>query len=138
VVDLAEARTLDWRRMQHLLLAVEVVSPSSIRADRFTKRRLYQEVRVPCYWVVDPDQRTVEAWAPDDTFPTVERERVTWQPAGAGEVFVLELPSCSSRFERTVERGGGRPAGHLAPFTLKPRGFRCASLEGHMQHGLAR
>ena len=91
VVDLAEARTLDWTRMQHLLLAVEVLSPSSARADRFTKRRLYQEVRMPAYWVVDPDQRHIEVWTPDDTIPTVERERVTWQPVGAREELVLEL-----------------------------------------------
>jgi len=55
VVDLAEARTLEWSRMSHLLLAVEVLSPSSVRADRFTKRRLCQEVRVPAYWAVTPE-----------------------------------------------------------------------------------
>ncbi len=91
VVDLAEARTLDWSRMRHLLLAVEVLSPSSARADRFTKRRLYQEVRVPTYWVVDPDQCHIEVWTPDDTVPTVERERVTWRPVGAGEELLVEL-----------------------------------------------
>ena len=91
VVDLSEARTLDWTRMQHLLLAVEVLSPSSARADRFTKRRLYQEVRMPAYWVVDPDQRHIEVWTPDDTVPTLERERVTWRPVGAREELVLEL-----------------------------------------------
>ena len=91
VVDLAEARTLDWSQMRHLLLAVEVLSPSSGRADRFTKRRLYQEVGVPTYWVVDADRHEVEVWTPDDTFPTVERERITWQPAGTSEPFVLEV-----------------------------------------------
>ena len=91
VVDLAEARTLDWSRMQHLLLAVEVLSPSSLRADRFTKRRLYQEVCVPVYWVVDPVRHEIEVWTPDATFPAAERERVTWRPEGAGEEFVLEL-----------------------------------------------
>ena len=91
VVDLAEARTLDWSQMQHLLLAVEVLSSSSVRADRFTKRRLYQDVGVPTYWVIDADTRTVEVWAPNDTFPIVERERVRWQPAGTAEEFVLEL-----------------------------------------------
>ena len=60
VVDISEARTLDWSKMQHLLLAVEVLSPSSLRADRFTKRRLYQEVGVPVYWVVDPEACEVE------------------------------------------------------------------------------
>jgi len=91
VADLAEARTLDWSRMRHLLLAVEVLSPSTVRADRFTKRRLYQEVRVPVYWVVDPDRLEIEVWTPDGTFPTTERERVRWLPAAAGEEFVLEL-----------------------------------------------
>ena len=89
--DLSEVRTLDWSQVQHLLLAVEVLSPSSVRADRFTKRRLYQEVQVPTYWVVDAEAREVEVWTPEDTFPTVERERLTWHPAGAGEAFVLEL-----------------------------------------------
>ena len=91
VVDLAEARTLDWSRMQHVLLAVEVLSLSSVRADRFTKRRLYQEVRVPVYWVVDADRCEAEVWTPEATFPATTRERVSWRPEGAGEEFVLEL-----------------------------------------------
>jgi Uma2 family endonuclease len=91
VVDLAEARTLDWRRMRHLLLAVEVLSPSSVRADRFTKRRLYQEVGVPAYWLVDGDARSVEVWTPDATTPVIEHETVTWHPAGATEALMIGL-----------------------------------------------
>ena len=91
VVDLAEARTMDWSEMRHLLLAVEVLSPSSVRADRFTKRRLYQEVGVPMYWVVDGDRHEVEVWTPGSLFPVTERERVRWQPEDASEEFVLEL-----------------------------------------------
>jgi Uma2 family endonuclease len=91
VVELAEARTLEWARMRHLLLAVEVLSPSTARADRFTKRRLYQEVGVPAYWIVDGDQRFVEVWTPDVTFPVVEREAVVWRPAAAGAPLLLQL-----------------------------------------------
>jgi len=91
VVDLAEARTLDWRQMQHLLLAMEVLSPSSALADRFTKRRLYQEVGIPVYWLIDPDASQFEVWTPEDAFPTVEQEHVTWLPEGAGEEFVVEM-----------------------------------------------
>ena len=40
VVPLEEARTLDWAKMKRLLLVVEILSPSSKRHDRFTKRRL--------------------------------------------------------------------------------------------------
>ena len=95
VVPLAEARTLEWAAMRSLLLAVEVLSPSSTRADRFTKRRLYQEVGVPLYWMVDADARVVEVWTPDATFPAFERERLAWHPAGATEPLVV---SCAELF----------------------------------------
>lgn len=91
VVDLEEARTMDWSRMQTLLLVVEVLSPSTARYDRFTKRRLYQEVRVPMYWIVDPEAREVEVWAPDDELPHVERSRVAWHPEGAADALSVEL-----------------------------------------------
>lgn len=91
VVDLDEARTLDWTQYQTLLLAVEVLSPSTARYDRFTKRRLYQEVGIPAYWVVEPEQGFVEVWAPQMELPLVERERVVWAPEGATEPLVIEL-----------------------------------------------
>jgi Uma2 family endonuclease len=91
VVDLEEARALEWARMQTLLLAVEVLSPSTARYDRFTKRRLYQEVGVARYWIVDPAARFVEVWTPGDRFPVTEDARVSWHPAGAAAPLVLEL-----------------------------------------------
>jgi Uma2 family endonuclease len=91
VVQLDEARTLDWARMRTLLLAIEILSPSSVRSDRFTKRRLYQEAGVPLYWVVDADLQMVEVWTPDASFPVVENDQLTWQPAGVGAPFVLSL-----------------------------------------------
>lgn len=91
VVDLEEARTMDWSQMQHLLLAVEVLSPSTARYDRFTKRRLYQDVGVPLYWIVDPDAQAVEVWTPEATVPHEERERIEWTPSGAGVPFGLAL-----------------------------------------------
>ena len=77
--------------MKTLLLAVEVLSPSTARADRFTKRRLYQEVGVATYWIVDPDRRCIEVRTPEAAFPAVEWEAATWLPAGAGGPLVLEL-----------------------------------------------
>ena len=91
VLPLAEARTLDWAAMKTLLLAVEVLSPSSVRADRFTKRRLYQDVGIPLYWVVDADAHEIEVWTPAVRFPVVERQRMMWTPAGAREGCVVEL-----------------------------------------------
>ncbi|HEV8178516.1 MAG TPA: Uma2 family endonuclease [Gemmatimonadales bacterium] len=91
VAPLEEVRTLEWSRVKTLLLVVEVLSPSSRRADRFTKRVEYQRQNIPCYWIVDPDERQVEAWSPADTFPAFERERLIWHPAGAGRPFELSL-----------------------------------------------
>ena len=91
VASLDEARTMKWSLVKSLLLAVEVLSPSSTRADRFTKRRRYQEVGVPLYWVVDADERFVEVWTPETTFPHFEREVVTWHPMGARDPLRISL-----------------------------------------------
>ena len=91
VAALDEARTGDWSRFRTLLLAVEILSPSSLRQDRFTKRRLYQEVGVAAYWVVDADARAVEVWTPDAVFPQAVTGTLEWRPAGASEPFTLSL-----------------------------------------------
>ena len=91
ICDLEQARTLDWKHVTRLLLVIEVLSPSTARYDRFTKRRLYQEVGVPAYWVVDPDAQYVEVWTPAAAVPETERERVTWLPTGAQKPFELAL-----------------------------------------------
>jgi Uma2 family endonuclease len=91
VVDREQARSMDWSRMQTLLLTIEVLSPTTARYDRYTKRRLYQEVGIPFYWLVDPDEKLVEVWTPEMQFSTVERECVRWMPEGVTESFVLNL-----------------------------------------------
>jgi Uma2 family endonuclease len=91
VVPVEEARLEDWSKIRHLLLAVEILSPSSTRADRFTKRRLYQERGVSAYWMVDADAQLVEIWQPDAELPVIERDRLTWHPSGAARPFTLEL-----------------------------------------------
>jgi Uma2 family endonuclease len=91
VADRAEARSGDWSRIRTLLLAVEVLSPSTTRYDRFTKRRLYQEVGVATYWVVDPDAGEVEVWTPETAFPLVVRDAMVWAPPGVAEPFTLGL-----------------------------------------------
>ncbi len=95
VADLDEARTLDWSQMKRLLLAVEVLSPKTARYDRFTKRRLYQDVGVPVYWIVDPDQKLVEVWTPGDVQPSTIRDRLVWSPDGAQEPLTVELAELS-------------------------------------------
>ena len=91
VVPLEQARSLDWGGMRDLLLVAEVLSPSSSRGDRFTKRRLYQERRVPTYWVVDGEERLVEVWTPEAEVPVIERDVLRWHPAGSARPFELDL-----------------------------------------------
>ena len=91
VVDTEQARTMDWGQMKTLYLVIEVLSSSTARYDRFTKRRLYQEVNIPDYWIVDADTRKVEVWTPELELPRVETERVRWSPTGVAEPFTVEL-----------------------------------------------
>ena len=77
--------------VRRLLLAVEIVSPSSARHDRVRKRPAYQRNRVPEYWIVDDISQMIERWTPDNERPEQLAERLTWHPAGASEPFILDL-----------------------------------------------
>jgi Uma2 family endonuclease len=91
VVPLEEARKDEWTEVRHLLLAVEVLSPGSARADRVVKRRLYQREGVPLYWMVDADAHTVDIWTPEATSSHTEHEMLVWHPADASAAFMLPL-----------------------------------------------
>lgn len=73
------------------LLVVEAVSAATARADRFTKRRLYQREGIPEYWIIDVDARAIERWRPSDDRPEWLGDRIEWHPAGAAEPLVIEL-----------------------------------------------
>lgn len=74
-----------------LLLAAEVLSPSSARHDRFTKRRFFQMHQVPDYWVVDGEAEAFEIWHPGDERAALIDDRLVWQPEGALEPFELDV-----------------------------------------------
>jgi len=80
-----------WATYQTVLLAVEVVSPSSARGDRLVKRRLYQRQRVATYWIVDPDARLVEVWHPDDERPEIVTDVLRWRVAPDADELVIPL-----------------------------------------------
>lgn len=91
VVPIAEARAMDWTRFRNLVFTIEVLSPSTARYDRFTKRRLYQSVGIPHYWIVDPEAHSVEVWTPGVSLPRVETEHVEWAAPGSAAVFAVDL-----------------------------------------------
>ncbi len=91
VVPVQELVAEDWSSVRTLLLAVEVVSPSSARYDRVVKRRVYQEHGVATYWIVDPDARVVEVWHPDDERPEIVTDLLRWQVREDANELAIEL-----------------------------------------------
>jgi Uma2 family endonuclease len=81
----------EWNSGAPYLLFIEVLSPSTARADRTIKRRRFQRANIPEYWIVDLDARVIERWRPEDERPEVLGETITWQPAGAREPLTIEL-----------------------------------------------
>jgi Uma2 family endonuclease len=65
-------------------LCIEILSPSNARTDRVDKFQLYQAKGVPHYWIVDPEERTIEAYS-------LEGARYVSTGRGAGDQ-VVKLP----------------------------------------------
>ncbi|MEO7085832.1 MAG: Uma2 family endonuclease [Gemmatimonadaceae bacterium] len=91
----------DFDEVRRLLLAVEVLSPSTARADRVAKRTLFREESVPEYWIVDLDARMIERSTPSEPRPELFAERIEWVPPGASEPLVIDLVAY---FERVLDR----------------------------------
>ena len=96
--DILVVPMAEWQRVaiegspiRELLLAVEVLSPSSSRHDRVRKRPLYQR-HVPDYWIVDLDARLFERWATADQRPELLTETLRWHPVGATTPFTMDIP----------------------------------------------
>jgi Uma2 family endonuclease len=81
-----------WKELGRLLLVIEVLSPSTARADRTVKRQRFQREGIPEYWIVDGDARVVERWRPEDVRPEILAEKLEWQPDPAFAPLVLDLP----------------------------------------------
>ena len=94
VVPLVEGRKpVTWEETARPLLVVEILSPSTARADRHVKRRLYQRERVPEYWIVDVDGRLIERWRPEDERPEILAEQLEWRPEPANPPLIIDLPA---------------------------------------------
>ncbi len=65
-------------------LAVEILSPWSVRRDRVTKARVYARLGVPHYWILGTEARVVE---------TYEAEAGTYRLAGTHEGAARFRPS---------------------------------------------
>ncbi|MDQ2665922.1 MAG: Uma2 family endonuclease [Gemmatimonadota bacterium] len=83
-----------------LLVAAEVLSPSTARADRVAKRTLFRDEGVPEYWIVDLDARTIERTTPDDARPEMLVDSLSWHPEGVSAPLVIDLVAY---FERVLD-----------------------------------
>jgi Uma2 family endonuclease len=69
-----------WDEVGRMLLAIEVLSPSTRRTDRQEKRELYQRKGVPEYWIVDVEARVIERWRSDASVAEPASGRLQWRP----------------------------------------------------------
>ena len=44
-------------------MVIEILSQSTARKDRIHKMDVYRKAKIPHYWIVDPDAKTIEAFA---------------------------------------------------------------------------
>lgn len=79
-----------WDAAPAPTLLVEVISPSTRRRDHEQKKSYYMEAGVGAYWIVDGERRTVTVVRRGER-DRVERERVSWSPAGVTSALIIPL-----------------------------------------------
>ena len=68
-------------------LVVEILSPSTLRHDRFVKLSLYQRAGVREYWIVEPETQTVQVYTLENG---ILHPRAFYGPGDVAKVNVLE------------------------------------------------
>lgn len=81
----------DWSIVRELVLAVELLSPSTARFDRGPKRQFYHRSSTDELWIVDIESRVVERWRSGDERPEILTDRLVWHPSGAAQPLSIEL-----------------------------------------------
>jgi Uma2 family endonuclease len=76
-------------------LVIEILSKNSIKRDRQTKFRIYQQAKIPSYWIVAPEANEIEAYkltkkGYDMQAAFTDRDRLTYD-FGNGKIFELDL-----------------------------------------------
>jgi Uma2 family endonuclease len=86
------ATNMTWEQAPLPLLVVEIVSDTTRRRDFVEKRKLYIELGIPEYWIIDPEQRAVRVvlLGEDDRVVT---DMLTWHPPIAAEPLTVDVRS---------------------------------------------
>jgi Uma2 family endonuclease len=80
-----------YEKLPALVLAIEIISPSSVRTDRGVKRRLYVDGGVKEYWAVDTAARKVERWFAGRVAAEVCTDALTWLPMPGRDDLAIDL-----------------------------------------------
>lgn len=83
--------TLTWRDIRGWWLAAEVLSPSSRLYDREVKRGAYLTLGVEEYWIVDPDDCSVEIWTRDRAEGVRVTQMLVWRPIALDREILIDL-----------------------------------------------
>lgn len=86
-----EVRALpdDGAIIKELVLAVDLLSPSTARFDRGLKRQFYLRSPTDELWIVDIESRVIERWRAGDERPEIFMDRLVWHPKGAVQPLVI-------------------------------------------------
>ncbi len=84
-------------RMRGLLLAIEILSPSTASVDRGKKRALYLANGVPEYWIVDVEKRTVSVWTAGQDVAQTVTASLRWQPVAGHDALTIDLAAMFAR-----------------------------------------
>ncbi len=95
-----------WSEVRELLLAAEILSPSSARHDRVRKPRFFRAQRVPEYWLVDLDARVIERADPERDAMTLVEDQLEWLPPGANDPFVMSVREYFAAIHGDIARPG--------------------------------
>jgi len=87
----------NWSEIGSLLLAVEVLSPSTAQHDRVVKRRFYQRAGVGEYWIADNDSRVIERWIGREERPEIAAVELMWTPKPGIEPLRIDVAAMFAR-----------------------------------------
>lgn len=87
---------------KHPDVIIELTSPSTATIDRVDKKRLYRLLRIPEYFVFDPDDGTLEGLALDAS----HSEYVPIEPSAAGRLHSARLGLDLGRWDGHYQRCG--------------------------------
>ena len=79
-----------WADAPLPILVIEIVSGATRRRDHIDKRRLYLDLGIPDYWIVDGAERSVRIVRPHDE-DIVVHDMLVWAPGTASPLSV-DLP----------------------------------------------